>query len=139
MILLNRRRFLRSGASFLFAAPFARLLVRPAAACTGSAKRLLVFFSPNGTIHSWWRPDGTETDFSFASGSVLESLTPYKDSLIVLSGLDFYNADNHEGGMAAGVARLHAVGDEEGGRPAVVGDDPVADVVGGPLRVAVAQ
>ena len=131
MLLLNRRRFLRSGAAFLFAAPFARMIVRPAAACTGAAKRLLVFFSPNGTIHSWWRPEGSETDFSFASGSVLESLTPYKDQLLILDHMDFYNADNHEGGMAAMLTGNGTASSETAGMSL---DQYVAAMIGGSSR-----
>ena len=46
-----------------------------------SAKRLLVFFTPNGTIHDHWRPSGGETD-AFPAGSVMESLTPHRDDLL---------------------------------------------------------
>ena len=103
MIGLNRRRLLQGGLSSVIAAPFLRLLNPPALATTGegSAKRLLVFFTPNGTIHEHWRPTGGETDFTFPVGSVMESLAPHKDQLIVIENMDFCTGNNHEGGMAA--------------------------------------
>jgi hypothetical protein len=100
---INRRQFMATGASGIMAAPFLRLLNSPARASTEEthATRLLVFFTPNGTIHDHWRPDGGELDFSFPDGSVMESLTPHKDDLIVIDGMDFSTGNNHEGGMAA--------------------------------------
>jgi hypothetical protein len=100
---INRRRFLSASATSVLAAPFIRLLNPPAMASTevGGATRLLVFFTPNGTIHDHWRPSGGEEDFSFAPGTIMESLTPHKDQLIVIDGMDFCTGNNHEGGMAA--------------------------------------
>ncbi|MCB9764522.1 MAG: DUF1552 domain-containing protein [Alphaproteobacteria bacterium] len=99
---LSRRDLLRAGGLAALTAPFSRLLERRAiAAPTGGARRLLVLFSPNGTVHAHWRPQGGETDFSFPAGSILEPLSPYRQHLIVLDGLDFMNATNHEGGMSA--------------------------------------
>jgi len=97
----TRRRFLRFGAASLLAAPFCDQLIRPARAAPAPAptKRLLVFFSPNGTIHNQWRP--TSSDLDLAPGSILEPLADYRDDLLVLDGITFHDADNHEGGMAA--------------------------------------
>ncbi len=75
---------------------------RPARAQTaGRAKRLVIFFTPNGTVHRFWRPTGMGAQFAFPAGSILEPLAPIKDQLLVLDGLDFVGASNHEGGMAA--------------------------------------
>lgn len=103
MLKINRRQVLAGGASGIMAAPFVRLLNPPARASTGEAhaSRLLVFFTPNGTIHDHWRPSGGELDFAFPAGSIMESLTPHKDDLLVIDGMDFSTGDNHEGGMAA--------------------------------------
>ncbi len=65
------------------------------------AKRLILFFSPNGTIHNHWRPTGSGDSFLFQPGSILEPLTSLKDDLIVLDGIDFHGVTNHEEGMAA--------------------------------------
>lgn len=99
--MLSRRDFVAG----LVAAPFLGLL-RPARAQGGPrAKRLLIFSSPNGTIHRHWRPEaaaGAETrDFRFPTGSILEPLAPWKDRLVVVDGLNFLTGNNHEGGQAA--------------------------------------
>jgi hypothetical protein len=84
------------------AAPLARLLGGTAqAAVSGPAQRLLVLFTPNGTIHEHWRPSGSEKDFSFSSGTILEPLSELRSDLLILDGMDFNTGDNHEGGMAA--------------------------------------
>lgn len=91
------------GAS-LVAAPFLGQLSglglgRVRAAEDGCAKRLILFFSPNGTVHRHWRPTGGERDFAFAPGTILEPLDAFRSDLIVVDGLDFYGGTNHEGGM----------------------------------------
>lgn len=67
----------------------------------GTAKRLVVFFTPNGTVHRHRRPTGGTLDFDFAAGSILEPLRPNRRDLVVIDGLDFKGVSNHEGGMAA--------------------------------------
>jgi hypothetical protein len=86
----------------LLCAPFYRLLSEPARARAAIApKRIIFWFSPNGTVHKHWRPAGGETNFSFAAGSILEPLAAHRDSLIILDGLDFVGTrgGSHEGGM----------------------------------------
>ena len=123
----SRRRLLAGGASGVLAAPFVRLLNRPARADEDArASRLLVFFTPNGTIHDHWRPTGSGASFSFPAGSMLEALTPHRDQLLVLDGMDFCTGNNHEGGMAA---MLTAGGDTSI-------DQTVADHIGGSTRFA---
>ena len=82
--------------------PFLRPLSRSSSAQEGGgfAKRVIVFFTPNGTVHSHWRPQGSGSSFSFAPGSILEPLAPFQDKLIVLDGIDFFDVANHEAGMA---------------------------------------
>ena len=128
MIFLNRRRFVAGTAASALAAPFVRLLSQPALASdgAGSAKRFLVFFTPNGTIHEHWRPSGGETDFEFPEGSVMESLTPHRDDLLVIDNMDFCTGNNHEGGMAAMLTA--------GGNTSI--DQMVADHIGGDSRFA---
>lgn len=99
----GRRSFLRGAAgSALLASPLLGLLSRGAQAATGGpAKRLILFFSPNGTVHQHRRPSGSGTRYSFPAGSILEPLSALRDQLTVIDGLDFHGADNHEGGMHA--------------------------------------
>ena len=98
---ISRRQFVAGLGAGLLAAPFVQLLNHRAAHADGVAKRLLIFFSPNGTIHRHWRPSGSGSNFSFPEGSVLEPLAPHREDLVVIDGLDFYTGNNHEGGMAA--------------------------------------
>ncbi len=105
MTRVSRRTFVGSAALGLVAAPVLRALgPRPARAAAPSApSRLLVFFCPNGTIPHRWRPVAS-TDapgFAFAPGSILEPLSARRDQLLIVDGLHFHRADNHEGGMAA--------------------------------------
>lgn len=111
---LRRRSVLRGLGIGLVAAPFLNLLTAPRSRADDKphAKRLIVFFSPNGTVPAHWTPSGGETDFTFPMGSILEPLAPVRDQLIVLEGLDFYGADNHEGGMAAMLTASGGAGDE---------------------------
>lgn len=99
---LSRRRLLHSAGAALLAAPFYRLLGGGHKAhAAGLSKRLIVWFSPNGTVHEHWRPTGDGAAFDFAAGSILEPLKAHKASLLVLDGLDFERArgGSHEGGM----------------------------------------
>jgi hypothetical protein len=99
MVHSNRRRFLAGLGASLIAAPVLGTLSRSTHAAT-AARRLVVMFSPNGTIHKHWRPSGSGTNFTFPAGSILEPLAPHKSRVIVCDGLDFVGAENHEAGMA---------------------------------------
>jgi len=94
----------------------------------GTARRMVVFFTPNGTIHRHWRPTGGRTDFDFASGDILEPLRDQRDRLLVLDGLDFKAGNNHEGGMAAMLTGSGGAGHESGGMSI---DQYVASQLGG--------
>ncbi len=98
----NRRDFLRHTAAAIpsVLSPFLFRAGR-AGAETPAPRRLVIFFSPNGTIHTHFRPLLTGSSYSFPEGSVLEPLAPIKEHLVVCDGLNFPNATNHEGGMAA--------------------------------------
>jgi hypothetical protein len=64
------------------------------------AKRLVVFFTPNGTVHRYWRPSGSGENFSFVAGGILEPLAAHKAELVICDGIDFVGFDNHAPGMA---------------------------------------
>jgi hypothetical protein len=70
------------------------------APAVGSAKRLVVFFTPNGTVHKYWRPSGSGESFSFIKGGILEPLAPHASELVICDGIDFVGFDNHAPGMA---------------------------------------
>jgi hypothetical protein len=48
-------------------------------------KRLLLFYTPHGTIYDGWKPSGTRDDFTL--GSILAPLERHKSKLNVLDGL----------------------------------------------------
>jgi len=52
----------------------------------GPPKRFLFVYQDNGTIHSEWKPTGTETDFTFKR--ILQPLEAHKQDLLLLSGLN---------------------------------------------------
>ena len=109
MSLMSRRRLIGGLGGSLLAGTFCdRLLVRPAnAAAPGTAKRLIVLFTPDGTFKNLWAPNETFDDgFELEEGSMLEPLAPHKDDLIRINGLDLYAAPNtvgcqHAFGMGA--------------------------------------
>jgi hypothetical protein len=70
------------------------------AAPSATAKRLVLFFSPNGTIPAKYWPTGSGTSFSFPSGSILEPLAPIQSDLVVCKGINFGDFDNHAPGMS---------------------------------------
>ncbi|HAA58093.1 MAG TPA: Tat (twin-arginine translocation) pathway signal sequence domain protein [Myxococcales bacterium] len=128
----SRRDFALGVGATLLAAPFIKLLQPTAMAAPGdAAERLIIFFSPNGTIPQHWRPSGSGTQFSFPKGSILEPLAPYKNDLVVVDGLDFYGASNHEGGMAAMLTGKGGASTETGGRSL---DQYVANKIGDKTR-----
>jgi hypothetical protein len=126
---LERRQFLKGLGASLLAAPW--MANRAHAQSQPVAKRLVVFFSPNGTSHQYWRPTGTETNFQFAAGSILEPLESVKSDLLVLDGIDFHNATNHEGGMSAMLTGGGGANTATGGASV---DQYVAAAVGGQSR-----
>jgi hypothetical protein len=76
---------------------------RAAASAQGAVaqpKRLLIIFSPDGTIPSAWRPTGSQTDFKL--GTILSPLEAFQSDMIVLDGvkrLTRGSGDGHEQGM----------------------------------------
>jgi hypothetical protein len=69
-------------------------------AAAGVAKRLVVFFTPNGTVHKHWRPTGSGETFAFNQGGILEPLAAHASNLVICDGIDFVGFDNHAPGMA---------------------------------------
>ena len=115
---MRRRAFLGSLALGLAAAPFVRMLAKSRAAEPGSGpKRLCIYFCPNGTVPQRWRPVASPDalGFDFATGSILEPLRAVRKDLVVVDGLHFHRADNHEGGMAAMLTNGGGVDSPTGG------------------------
>jgi hypothetical protein len=99
---VTRRNLLRTTGAALIAAPFARLLAAPRRVrAANGPKRIIFWFTPNGTVHKFWRPTGSATQFDFPAGSILEPLAARKPGLLILDGLNFERTrgGSHEGGM----------------------------------------
>lgn len=87
---LSRRRFLR-GAGVTLALPWLEAMLPPQqlrAAGPGPAKgpvRMAVLFMPNGVHPGMWTPEGEGKGFTLSP--TLEPLAPFRDELLVLTGL----------------------------------------------------
>jgi len=85
---LSRRTLLR-GLGTTIALPFLEAMLPSFATRANAASkpvhRFLTFYVPNGMAMEYWTPKGEGSDFEFSP--ILEPLAPYRDQLLVLSGL----------------------------------------------------
>src|SRR5215471_16743120 len=84
---LARRTVLR-GIGTTLALPFLEAMLpfsRRARAATRPVNRFLAFYTPNGMAMEYWTPKGQGKDFELTP--ILEPLAPYRDQMLVLSGL----------------------------------------------------
>ncbi len=86
----HRRSFLKALGLSAAASPFLPLLNASGQQAT-APKRLLLFFTPHGTILENWRPSGSGTNFTL--GPILQPLQPYKNKLVVLGSMHMNAAD----------------------------------------------
>ena len=85
---LCRRNFLQAMGLGAAMSPFVPFLDREAEAQdNGFPRRLLLIFTGNGTLANEFWPTGTETSFSFGTGSITEPLAPFKAKLLFPKGL----------------------------------------------------
>ena len=98
---LNRRQFLRRLGVSAAALPFlAGLPSLTGAPLPQRRQRLVIMFSPNGTLPKEFWPDSTE---ELVLKSILEPLAPFKDRMLVLNGICNKvrgDGDNHMRGMS---------------------------------------
>jgi hypothetical protein len=105
---LPRRTVLRGiGASL--ALPFLEAMVPSAKAAIKPAKRFMAFYVPNGMAMEYWSPKGEGTAFEISP--ILEPLAPYRDQMLVLSGL--HSSWNY---IHAGASGSFLTGTPRGGR-----------------------
>lgn len=91
---LDRRTFLRGAGGLALALPFLDAMAGSASA-VDFPKRFVVFFTGLGTVKQAWQPTGTET--SFELGEILAPLSPYRDKLLVIEGIDMESAHHGPG------------------------------------------
>jgi len=89
----SRRRFIQSMGMTVPAVALPVLWSSPLLAA-GATPRLLVFFSPNGTIYPHWGPTGVGTAYTIATGSICEPLIPFKAKLNILQGVSNLSEEN---------------------------------------------
>src|SRR5262249_54954707 len=81
---LPRRTVLR-GIGATLALPFLEAMVPSARAAAKPVKRFPPFCVPNGMAMEYWSPKGEGTTFELSP--ILEPLAPFRDQMLVLSGL----------------------------------------------------
>jgi Protein of unknown function (DUF1552) len=128
---ISRRRFAAGLGAGLLAAPFVGKLGALRADGSTVAKNLVIFHSPNGTVHRHWRPQGSGSSFSIPAGTILEPLAGHKSDLVICDGIDFHGVDNHVPGMSAMLTGGGGAGTPTGGKSL---DQYVAEQIGGTTR-----
>lgn len=102
----SRRRFLRDLGVGSLALPFLGGLssLNAAEGAPGKPrKRLVIMFSPNGTVQEQFWPDQYGNDHELQLKSILTALEPYRDQTLVLKGVDNKiegDGDRHMRGMS---------------------------------------
>ena len=81
---LSRRTAL-GGIGASIALPFLDAMVPSARAAAKPVNRFLAFYVPNGMAMEYWTPKGEGTSFELSP--ILEPMVPYRNQMIVLSGL----------------------------------------------------
>lgn len=97
----SRRALLGSMGAAGVLTPFLPMMRGAHAGGTEFPTRLILCFSPNGTIHENWAPTGTTEDFQLSP--ILSPLETFKDQLTILDGLEVVRegpGDGHQKGMA---------------------------------------
>ena len=99
---LDRRQFVRNLGVAAATLPFLVGLPSLGLAKTSPRRqRLVIMFSPNGTIPKNFWPDATGTDFGLKK--IMEPLAPFRDRMLVLNGLNNRvrgDGDSHMRGMS---------------------------------------
>src|ERR1041385_5166433 len=100
--MISRRRLLQLGGAAAITLPLLRLR---AGGTTPLAKRLIVFYFPDGIVGqsqdgepSLWTPSGTESQFTLSD--LLSPLEPYRSQCVFFKGLSMGPTDSgsHPGG-----------------------------------------
>src|SRR6478609_9419360 len=82
---LSRRALLRGLAGVAVGLPLLEVMSDRRAAAAGPPKRLVIFFSPNGTVPDAW-VSGGETNFTL--GPILQPLEPHQKDIVILTGMN---------------------------------------------------
>jgi Protein of unknown function (DUF1552) len=91
------------------ALPFLEAMVPSARAAVKPVRRFLTFYVPNGMAMEYWSPKGEGTAFELSP--ILQPLAPFRDQMLVLSGL--HSSWNY---IHAGASGSFLTGTPRGGR-----------------------
>ena len=93
MSALSRRTLLKLGLAGSAAALFPWLHAQRARAAGERVPKLLLFFTPHGTVWDQWRPAGGERDFTFSP--ILEPLAKHRDQLTIVDGIEIVSGTDY--------------------------------------------
>jgi hypothetical protein len=79
------RRTLLKGIGTTIALPFLDAMLPPMRAAVKAPNRFQAFYTPNGMAMEYWTPKGEGANFELSP--IMQPLGPYKDKLLVLSGI----------------------------------------------------
>src|SRR5258706_7578252 len=79
------RRTVLKGIGTTMALPFLDAMLPPMRAAVKPAQRFQAFYTPNGMAMEYWTPKGE--GMALELNSIMEPLAPYKDQMLVFSGI----------------------------------------------------
>jgi len=79
------RRTVLKGIGTTLALPFLDAMLPPMRAAVKPAQRFQAFYTPNGMAMEYWTPKGEGTALDL--NSIMEPLAPYRDQMLVFSGI----------------------------------------------------
>jgi len=112
---LSRRAVLRGLGGVTVGLPFLTAMPNVARAAGGAPKRLVIFFSPCGTIRDKWTPTGRGRNFELSD--ILSPLARHKQDLLVLDGVDNKVSYLTGAGIGPGDGHQTGMGTLLSGRP----------------------
>ncbi len=95
----SRRQLLASLGAGMAATPLLPLFESESKAAKGDVARVVMMFSPNGTIRPNWLPSGGQSDFTLSP--ILASLEPVRDQIVIMDGIRYPSGgagNNHMAG-----------------------------------------
>lgn len=95
---ISRRNVLRAASGAVLALPLLPSLRGAHAQAEEFPKRFVTMYTPNGVIHEGWWPTAVNSETDFELSASHQPLAPYRDRLLLLSGLEMKVAAVGPGG-----------------------------------------
>ena len=95
---MNRRNFLKGVAATISLPHMTSLagVTKAGSAATSTPNRLAFLYVPNGVNLKQWKPTGIGSNYALSNS--LQSLSPFKDDIQIISGLDHDKAKSNGDG-----------------------------------------